>query len=93
MLSSFIVGLTGFLLIRERHVISASLAGFALTFAINISGDMLFLVKRFTALELSMVAVERVKEFSEMDSEAPEIVEPRPPANWPHSGEIFVDSK
>ncbi|KAH9811640.1 hypothetical protein DFH28DRAFT_433779 [Melampsora americana] len=90
LLSSFVVGLTGFLLIRSRDSISASLAGFALTFAINISGDMILLVRRFTALEMSMVAVERVKEFSEMDAEAPEIMEPRPPANWPHSGEIEV---
>ncbi|CAH7666033.1 hypothetical protein PPACK8108_LOCUS348 [Phakopsora pachyrhizi] len=92
LLASAIVGLTGFFLLQERDRISASLAGFALTFALNISGDMLYLVRRVTALELSMVSVERVKEFSEMESEAPEIVEPRPPAHWPHAGEVIVEN-
>ncbi|KAI5478748.1 ATP-binding cassette transporter [Pseudohyphozyma bogoriensis] len=69
-------------------------AGFALTFSLNISTDMLFLTRRYTSLELAMVAVERVKEYSEIDQEAPEapeVIEPRPPHHWPHSGEIHVE--
>lgn len=73
---------------------------------------MLFLVRRFTALELALVACERIKEYSESEymictrpttflliqthhavqQEAAEIVEPRPPAAWPHSGEVSVES-
>lgn len=34
------------------------------------------------------VAVERIKEFSEIKREPPEFVEPRPPASWPSSGAI-----
>ena len=34
------------------------------------------------------VAVERVKEFSELPREPPEFIEPRPPASWPENGEI-----
>ena len=34
------------------------------------------------------VAVERVKEFSELPREPPEFVEPRPPASWPTTGAI-----
>lgn len=52
---------------------------------------MLFLVRRYTALELAMVGVERIKEYSEVAQEAPEIVEPRPPAHWPHAGGVNVD--
>ena len=32
------------------------------------------------------VAVERVKEYSELPAEGPEYVEPRPPADWPSKG-------
>ena len=39
-------------------------------------------------LEQSMVALERVKEFSELKREAPEFIEPRPPASWPSNGTI-----
>lgn len=34
------------------------------------------------------VALERVKEYSELPREPPEFIEPRPPASWPSSGEI-----
>lgn len=38
-------------------------------------------MRRYTSLELSFNAVERVVEFMEMDQEAPAIIEPRPPAS------------
>jgi len=68
--------------------ISASLAGFALTFASSIAHNFLFMVRRFVGLEQSMVAVERVKEYSELKPEGSEIVEPRPPETWPAVGAI-----
>ncbi|KAJ7589555.1 multidrug resistance-associated ABC transporter [Mycena floridula] len=68
--------------------IDASLAGFALAFANVISGDLIFMVRRFVSLEQSMVAVERVKEYSEIPKEGAEFVEPRPPKSWPSMGAI-----
>lgn len=38
-----------------------------------------------------MVAVERVKAYSELPLEAAEFVEPRPPASWPTVGRIDVE--
>lgn len=38
-----------------------------------------------------MVALERIREYADLQSEAPEIVEPRPPAAWPEHGVISVD--
>lgn len=38
-----------------------------------------------------MVAIERIKEYSEVPSEAPEFVEPRPAASWPSKGKIAVE--
>lgn len=45
-------------------------------------------VRRFVGLEQSMVALERIKEYSELKREPPEIVEPRPDASWPSQGSI-----
>lgn len=39
-----------------------------------------------------MVALERVKEFSELPQEKPEFVEPRPAASWPQEGAIEVEN-
>jgi len=36
----------------------------------------------------SQVSIERVKEYSELEREPPEFVEPRPPASWPTTGRI-----
>ena len=46
------------------------------------------MVRRFVGLEQSMVAVERIKEFTEIKREPPEFIEPRPPSTWPSKGEI-----
>ncbi|OBZ67849.1 ATP-dependent bile acid permease [Grifola frondosa] len=72
--------------------IDAPTAGFALAFASTIMSDLLFLVRRFVGLEQSMVAVERIKEFSELKREPPEFIEPRPPASWPTDGAIKCEN-
>ncbi|KAJ7640732.1 multidrug resistance-associated ABC transporter [Mycena polygramma] len=86
-LSSVIMGAIALVAVLNGNI-SASLAGFALAFANTITGDLLFLVRRFVGLEQSMVALERVKEYSELTREAPEFMEPRPPASWPSTGAI-----
>lgn len=50
------------------------------------------MVRRFVGLEQSMVAVERVKEYSELIREAPEFIEPRPPKEWPSQGSVECEN-
>ncbi|KAL1738850.1 ABC transporter type 1, transmembrane domain-containing protein, partial [Schizophyllum fasciatum] len=90
LLSSAVVGVTAVVVMLTPRI-DAAFAGFALAFANSITGDLLFMVRRFVGLEQSMVALERVKEYSELKPEAPEFVEPRPPASWPERGEITVE--
>ncbi|CAL1699089.1 unnamed protein product [Somion occarium] len=90
LLSAAVVGLAGFVTVLTPGI-SASTAGFALTFASTITNDLLFMVRRFVGLEQAMVAVERVKEFSEIKREPAEFIEPRPPASWPSNGIIKVE--
>ncbi|EGO03880.1 hypothetical protein SERLA73DRAFT_84054 [Serpula lacrymans var. lacrymans S7.3] len=90
-ISSAVVGLTAFVAVFTPSI-SAALAGFALAFASTITGNLLFLVRRFVGLEQSMVALERVKEYSELKREPPEFIEPRPPSSWPENGAITCDN-
>jgi len=46
----------------------------------------------YSGLEQSMVAMERVNEFSVLPREPPEYIEPRVPPEWPHEGKIEVDN-
>ncbi|GAB1519113.1 hypothetical protein RhiTH_002179 [Rhizoctonia solani] len=91
MLSATIVAITGAVMLVDNNV-DASFAGFALAFASTITGDLLFMVRRFVGLEQSMVALERINEFSTIAQEAPEFIEPRPSASWPERGDISVEN-
>ncbi|EIW78632.1 multidrug resistance-associated ABC transporter [Coniophora puteana RWD-64-598 SS2] len=87
LLASVTVGLVGIIAVMTPSI-SAALAGFALSFATQMTLTLLFLVRRFVGLEQSMVALERIKEYSELAQESPEFVEPRPAASWPDKGAI-----
>lgn len=89
LLSSVVVGVTGVVCLVSGA--SAASTGFALSFAGTVSGDLLFVVRRFVSLEQSMVSIERIVEMIELPVEAPEFVEPRPPASWPLEGVIEVE--
>ncbi|OSX61133.1 hypothetical protein POSPLADRAFT_1074834 [Postia placenta MAD-698-R-SB12] len=91
LLSSAVIGVTAFVAVLTPSI-TASLAGFALAFASTVLNDLLFLVRRFVGLEQSMVAIERIKEFSELPREPPEFIEPRPPASWPENGAIECEN-
>lgn len=90
LLSSVAVGVTAVTVLIAPGV-TAAMAGFALAFANSISHSLLFVVRRFVQLEQSMVALERIKEYSELPREAAEFIEPRPSASWPHNGGISVE--
>ncbi|KAJ7477234.1 multidrug resistance-associated ABC transporter [Mycena galericulata] len=68
--------------------VSAATAGLALAFSNTVASNLLFLVRRWVEMEQSMVALERVNEYCEIDQEPPEFIEPRPPASWPAAGAI-----
>ncbi|KAK4686614.1 hypothetical protein P7C73_g3512, partial [Tremellales sp. Uapishka_1] len=90
LLSAVTIGVTAVAILIAPGVTAAK-AGFALSFAGTISNNILFVVRRFVQLEQSMVALERIKEYTELKREAPEFVEPRPPALWPDAGAISVE--
>ncbi|CAM0141904.1 hypothetical protein VKS41_004394 [Umbelopsis sp. WA50703] len=89
-LGALINAMTALAIILNLDYIDASLAGMCISFTLNFTDQMFWAVRRYTSLELSFNAVERVVEFMEMDQEAPAIVEPRPPASWPTDGQIEV---
>ncbi|CAG8847868.1 406_t:CDS:2, partial [Gigaspora margarita] len=80
-----------FILWNIDHI-DAGLAGLSLSFAMQFTQQIVWTVRKYTLLEMSFNAVERVGEFSVIPQEAPAIIEPRPPACWPHSGAITVQN-
>ncbi|KAL9024118.1 MAG: hypothetical protein Q9196_006744 [Gyalolechia fulgens] len=69
--------------------IDASLAGFALSFALQYSGTITFTIRQYTNIELAMNAVERIVEYSKIPTEKQE--GPDVPAAWPTEGRLQVE--
>ncbi|CAO3621789.1 unnamed protein product [Mucor fragilis] len=81
---------TSGIILLSIDTINAPLAGFCLSFVLLFTDQMFWGIRRYTSLEMSFNAVERVVEFMEMDQEAPAITEVRPPHEWPTRGRIDV---
>ena len=68
--------------------IDPSLAGFALSFALDFSDVSQTTTSRYTSAELAMNSIERVLEYVNLDTESP--TGAAAPAAWPSKGNITV---
>ena len=72
--------------------ISPGLVGLSISYALKVTQEFIFLVINSCELETNIVAVERIKEYSEIPTEAPSIIEShRPPDGWPSEGHVKFD--
>lgn len=68
---------------------SAGLLGLALSYALQITGSLNWIVRQTVEVETNIVSVERVLEYANIPSEAPEIIsKKRPPISWPSQGAV-----
>ncbi|KAK6417948.1 Transporter of the ATP-binding cassette (ABC), partial [Oleoguttula sp. CCFEE 5521] len=80
---------TGAFIITGTGRIDAGAAGLAMTYAVTFTENVLWFVRLYASNEQNMNAVERVKEYLDVDQEAASIVpENRPAANWPSKGAV-----
>jgi ABC-type multidrug transport system fused ATPase/permease subunit len=69
--------------------IDAGAAGIALTYAVTFTENVLWFVRLYSANEQNMNSVERVKEYLDVEQEAPSnIPANKPPSNWPSRGSV-----
>lgn len=69
--------------------VSAGFIGLALSYALNITQSLNWIVRMTVEVETNIVSVERMLEYSDLPSEAPaHIEETMPPATWPANGEV-----
>uniref|UniRef100_A0A8C5FVQ8 Cystic fibrosis transmembrane conductance regulator n=1 Tax=Gadus morhua TaxID=8049 RepID=A0A8C5FVQ8_GADMO len=65
--------------------------GLALSYAITLMGMFQWGVRQSAEVENLMTSVERVMEYTELESEAPWETEKRPPLDWPSQGLVTFD--
>ena len=88
--SSFLVLISCFIVLLRPNTEPASIE-FSLTFLIDLNFVLLILMRMYTQLQVSAVAVERVFEFTDsIEQEASATTETRPPSDWPQKGHIVV---
>lgn len=80
---------TGVFVVTSVGSVDAGAAGLAMTYAVTFTENVLWFVRLYASNEQNMNAVERIKEYLDVDQEAPPIVpDNRPEANWPSKGSV-----
>lgn len=68
---------------------NAGMAGLAVTYGLQLNGIISWWIWNFCRLENRIISVERIKQFTDLEREAPYVIEDsRPPTNWPSEGVI-----
>jgi ABC-type multidrug transport system fused ATPase/permease subunit len=68
--------------------IDAALAGFALSFALSYTGNVIWTLRRYANMELDMNSTERIVEYTTLPTEDQGGM--HPPAAWPTEGRVEV---
>uniref|UniRef100_A0A8K9VAV5 Multidrug resistance-associated protein 4 n=1 Tax=Oncorhynchus mykiss TaxID=8022 RepID=A0A8K9VAV5_ONCMY len=88
---SIFVTLTTFGCLFLRDDLKAGAVGLALSYAVTLVGMFQWGVRQSAEVENMMTSVERVVEYTELESEAPWETDKRPPPDWPRHGFITFD--
>uniref|UniRef100_A0A8C6SSY5 Uncharacterized protein n=1 Tax=Neogobius melanostomus TaxID=47308 RepID=A0A8C6SSY5_9GOBI len=76
----------------SRNSIDSGLVGLSISYALNVTQTLNWLVRMTSELETNIVAVERVSEYAEIENEAKWITDTRPPEKWPEEGKLQFDN-
>ncbi|XP_066550054.1 ATP-binding cassette sub-family C member 2 isoform X2 [Amia ocellicauda] len=76
----------------SRNSLDSGLVGLSISYALNVTQTLNWLVRMTSELETNIVAVERVSEYTEIENEASWVTERRPPQDWPDLGKVRFES-
>ncbi|KAH7111608.1 hypothetical protein EDB81DRAFT_873718 [Dactylonectria macrodidyma] len=79
----------GVFIILSLDSVDPGSAGISLSYALDFTESVLWLVRLYAMNEQNMNSMERLKEYVDVEQEAPAVIEDnRPPENWPRSGSV-----
>ncbi|XP_042311067.1 ATP-binding cassette sub-family C member 3 isoform X5 [Sceloporus undulatus] len=79
--------------VLSKSKLSPGLVGLSVSYALQVTMSLNWMVRMTSDLESNIVAVERVKEYSETETEAPWVIaDKRPPEDWPNQGEVQISN-
>lgn len=75
--------------VQSRETIDGGKVGLSVTYALSVTQTLNWLVRMSSEVETNIVAVERIKEYTENPQEAPwELPSDKPQENWPQEGVV-----
>ncbi|KAG0335643.1 hypothetical protein BG000_007355 [Podila horticola] len=84
--------ITGILVLQSWGKIEPGWAALSLTYSLMFTNTIVWVIRMYATNEMNLNSVERLTEYMELEEEPPAVIEgSRPPAHWPHAGEIVVD--
>jgi ATP-binding cassette subfamily C (CFTR/MRP) protein 1 len=84
-----IVTSAALLAVGEKGTLAAGLAGLSISYALNVTQSLNWLVRMASDKESQVVSIERVAEFATMEPEPPlRVAATSPPRDWPSDGQI-----
>jgi ATP-binding cassette subfamily C (CFTR/MRP) protein 1 len=79
--------------VASHSGLSAGMVGLCMSYALQITQSLNWIVRQTVEVETNIVSVERVLEYAALPSEAPEIISKnRPPISWPSQGGVSFNN-
>lgn len=92
-MSNLIVFFASIFAVLNRDTLTPGSVGLSITYALSITQTLNWFIRMTSELETNIVAVERIKEYSETPTEAPaEIPQYKPAPEWPEKGEVIFNN-
>lgn len=75
--------------VLNRHSLNPGMVGLSISYALQITETLNWLVRMTSEMETNIVAVERIKEYAEIKQEAPwQLQNENVPKDWPRHGQV-----
>ncbi|XP_050673788.1 multidrug resistance-associated protein 1 isoform X2 [Leptidea sinapis] len=91
MVGNLIIFFAALFAVLARDTINPGLVGLSVSYALQITQTLNWLVRMTSEVETNIVAVERIKEYAETKQEAAWTVGTGPGSTWPETGAIQLD--
>ncbi|XP_062527521.1 multidrug resistance-associated protein 1 isoform X1 [Bombyx mori] len=91
MIGNFIIFSAAVFAVLGRNSIYPGIVGLSISYALQITQTLNWLVRMTSEVETNIVAVERIKEYAETEQEAAWNLEKGPGATWPETGALQLE--
>ncbi|XP_061382567.1 multidrug resistance-associated protein 1 isoform X1 [Danaus plexippus] len=91
MIGNLIIFFAALFAVLSRETINPGIVGLSISYSLQITQTLNWLVRMTSEVETNIVAVERIKEYAETKQEAPWTVPSGPGSTWPETGALQLE--